>query len=68
MDMNQLLRAHQLAVVAEADALTRADRTTHGEDIAALADRIRSLRADSGVDVTSAPFVVGEPMADYFER
>jgi hypothetical protein len=68
MDMNQLLTAHQLAVVAEADADTRAARTVHGDAITALAVRIRSLRAGSGVDVSGAPFIVGEPEADYFER
>ncbi|HSF12236.1 MAG TPA: hypothetical protein VLA50_04620 [Erythrobacter sp.] len=66
--MNQLLSAHQLAVVAEAEADSRAARATHGEDITALAVRIRSLRAGSGADVSGAPFIVGEPVADYFER
>lgn len=68
MDMNQLLCAHQLAAMGEASALRRADRSAHAEDVAALAARIRIMRADSGVDISGAPFVLGEPVADYFER
>ena len=33
-----------------------------------LATRIRMIREDGGADVEAAPFVVGEPEADYFER
>lgn len=68
MDLNQLLHAHQIAKVDHARAETRAERDSHGETLALLATRIRTLREDAGADVEIAPFVAGEPEADYFER
>ena len=68
MDLNQLLHAHQIAKVDHARAGTRAERDGHADTLMLLATRIRTIREDGGADVEVAPFVVGEPEADYFER
>ena len=68
MDLNQLLHAHQIAKVGHARAATRAERDGHADTLTLLATRIRTIREDGGADVEVAPFVVGEPEADYFER
>jgi hypothetical protein len=68
MDLNQLLHAHQIAKVDLARAETRAERDGHADTLSALATRIRTIREDGGADVEAAPFVVGEPLADYFDR
>jgi hypothetical protein len=68
MDLNQLLSAHQIALMDEAEADDRAHAAAYGDTVAALAVRIRSLREDGGADVDAARFVAGEPEGDYFER
>lgn len=69
MDLNQLLHAHQLAVMSEARAVTRVETSVHAEHVTALAMRIRTLRAGAGADVSAEPpFVQGEPIVDYFAR
>ena len=68
MDMNQLLSAHQIALIEEAQSDTRAHAAAHADTIAALAVRIRSLREDGGADVEDGTFVAGEPIADYRDR
>ena len=68
MDLNQLLHDHQIAKARHASAGTRAERDGHADTLTLLATRIRSLREDGGADVEIAPFVAGEPEADYFER
>lgn len=68
MDMNQLLSAHQIAKVELARAATRAERDSHADTLTLLATRIRSLREDGGADVAAAPFVAGEPIAEYRDR
>lgn len=68
MDMNQLLHAHQIAKMGEAQATTRAERAAHADTMAHLATRIRTTRAQAGADVDSAPFVAGEPIAAYRDR
>jgi hypothetical protein len=68
MDLNQLLHAHQIAMVGEARAETRAHRAAYGDTIAALAERIRDLRDESGADVDAGPFIEGEPIAEYRDR
>lgn len=68
MDLNQLLHAHQLAKTGHARAPDRASRAAYADTLTILATRIRSLREDSGADVSAARFVVGEPVADYQDR
>jgi hypothetical protein len=68
MDLNQLLHTHQIAKVNHARAGTRAERDGHADTLSALATRIRTIREDGGADVEAAPFVAGEPVADYFDR
>lgn len=68
MDLNQLLRAHQIAKFAQASAPDRATRADLGDEMASLATRIRTARAASGADVDLAPFVAGEPIAAYRDR
>lgn len=68
MDLNQLLHAHQIAKFRQASAPDRAARADHGDEMALLATRIRALREESGADVSAAPFVVGEPIANYRDR
>lgn len=69
MDLNQLLRLHQIAKMGKAGAQTRARRTAYGDQMFLLAARIRDLRQAAGADVQSAaPFVAGEPIAAYRDR
>ena len=68
MDLNQLLHAHQIAKFGQASVGNRAARADHADAMALLAARIRALRAESGANVSAAPFVAGEPIADYRDR
>ncbi|WP_086607199.1 hypothetical protein [Erythrobacter donghaensis] len=68
MDLNQLLHAHQIALVGESRATTRAGRDAFGDAITLLAARIRHTRTIAGADVTAARFVVGEPVEHYRDR
>lgn len=68
MDLNQLLRAHQIAKMGEAAATSRAARSDHADTMAQLAIRIRDSRAATGADVSAGPFVAGEPIAAYRDR
>ena len=68
MDMNALLHAHQIAKFGHTRAATPTARADHADDMADLATRIRTLRAESGADVETAPFVAGEEIAEYCDR
>lgn len=68
MDLNQLLRAHQIAKMGEASTKCRAARADHADAMAHLAICIRELRAEAGADVSAGPFVAGEPIAEYRDR
>jgi hypothetical protein len=68
MDLNQLLHAHQLAMVGQARAPDRARRAAYCDAISLLACRIRRARKAGGVDVLSAVFVTGEPIVVYHDR
>jgi len=68
MDINQLLRAHQIALFGAARAPDQARRAAYDEAIPALATRIRRARKASGADVTAARFVVGEGVIAYRDR
>ena len=63
MDMNQLLHAHQIAVIGKARTTASAPRAAYRDTIALLAGRIRDLRADGGAAIGPARFVVGDPPA-----
>jgi len=60
MDMNALLRAHQIALVGKTRATTLSRRAAYRGAITALASRIRRTRKAGGADVDAARFVVGE--------
>lgn len=68
MDINQMLRAHQIALVGKARATTRIRRAAFGGAIKALAIRVRRARQDGGADVNAAPFIVGEKVPHCDER
>lgn len=68
MDMNQMLRAHQIALVGEARATSRSRRAAYGGAIKALATRIRRARKAAGADVSGARFIIGEPRIAYADR
>ncbi|WP_273678473.1 hypothetical protein [Erythrobacter fulvus] len=68
MDLNQLLHAHQIALVGESRARTRRNRAAYGDAVAVLACRIRHERDAGGADIGAARFVVGEPIAAYRDR
>ena len=48
MDMNQLLHAHQIALIGKARTTAHGPRAAYRDTIALLAGRIRDLRADGG--------------------
>ena len=60
MDMNQLLHAHQIALIGKARTTLKAPRAAYGDTIALL--------EDGGVDVGAGRFVTGEPVAEYVAR
>jgi hypothetical protein len=64
MNLNQQLHDHQVAMMggprSEGSARSAGDRG----HVALLAARIRATRAQAGADVDSAPFVVGDPLAE----
>lgn len=62
MDMNQLLHAHQIAVIGKARTTAHGPRAAYRDTIALLAGRIRDLCADGGAEVGTARFVVGDPV------
>lgn len=64
MDMNALLRAHQIALVGKSRATTLSRRAAYRGSIAALASRIRSMRKAGGADVDTDRFVAGESGQD----
>lgn len=68
MDLNKLLHDHQIAKFGQTKATTRTARADHADAMTLLATRIRTLREQAGVDVSAAPFVAGEPIADYRHR
>jgi hypothetical protein len=68
MDMNQMLRAHQIALVGEARAKSPARRAAFSGAIKALATRIRRARKAGGADVDAARFIIGEPRIAYTDR
>ena len=63
MDMNQLLHAHQIAVIGKARTTARGPRAAYRDSIALLAGRIRDLREDGGADVSAARVIVGDGAA-----
>jgi hypothetical protein len=68
MDMNQLLRAHQIALMGEARAATRVRRAAYDDTLVLLAGRIRQLRIEGGVDTGEAWFLVGDQIPAYRDR
>jgi hypothetical protein len=68
MDMNQLLHAHQIALIGKARTTLKAPCAAYGDTIALLAGRIQALREDGGADVGAGRFVTGEPVAEYLAR
>jgi hypothetical protein len=68
MDLNQLLHAHQMAVMGQAQTPDRARRAAYDDAIALLAGRIRKRRREGGADVRAGRFVTGEKIPAYRDR
>ena len=68
MDLNQLLFAHQLAMIGQTSAPDRARRAAYDDTLALLAGRISRLRTQGGAAMHTVPFVVGEPIPAYRDR
>jgi len=68
MDMNQLLRAHQIALMDQARAANRARRAEHDDTLERLAGRIHDLRVESGANTRDAWFLIGDPVPEYRDR
>jgi hypothetical protein len=68
MDMNQLLHAHQIAVIGEAAADTCDSRAVFEDKVVLLAARIRDLRIQGGADTSAATFITGDAIPACLDR
>jgi len=68
MDLNQMLRAHQIALIGKARATNQTRRSAYEAAIKALATRIRRARKAGGADVTGPRFIIGDARTAYADR
>jgi hypothetical protein len=62
LDLNQLLGAHQVAVMNVSEAVDETARRFHANHVDLFALRIRQLRETAGIALSDIPFVLGGPV------